>query len=619
MRVKSVFYVGNIDTSKLDLYLKCSNDIKSCYSLALSTDSCIEIVLLISIQLNINQNEFIQKLLELKNVSKIWINTQLQGTKLFNLFGNDDRLRKVNISECEQQTLISVAFSCVATNINEQLPNNSLDRAALLICFIRLKDNVERLRQHIQFSHDDAYIPRPKPEFEKDGPHHRKVIITESPQIMLDRGFQRELLDLIVICKEKDNGCDWDGTLKYYQDHLDNKHTTIHNCKHCNDNFSSKDELDDHQKSLCTKIMILCQLAEHGCSKERFLRSDLCAHYLTELHQTCLQSVLVKIIQLIQSRYNGTDMAVMNSTSDPFNLISLMSTADTTSLSTNSVINYFYSQLQQLYETLTTVTKNFQPLNEDSIRLSTESLRQQNLLQACQNEINLIKQSKVEIDSYIAGIGPNQEILQQELDSVKQKVEDLQCISYDGTFTWKISNISEKITDAQSERQTSIYSPAFYSSPTGYKMCIRLYLQGDGNARRTHMSLFFLIMRGPFDAILNWPFSFKVTFCLYDQSGQQRHIIDSFRPDTTSNSFQRPRSEMNIASGIPKFFPLPMILQEDTNYIKDDTMYIKCLVDFGDISKIILPYALSLNPALPHHVQRHMIRVETDRRLQLQQ
>ncbi|CAF1236819.1 unnamed protein product [Didymodactylos carnosus] len=115
------------------------------------------------------------------------------------------------------------------------------------------------------------------------------------------------------------------------------------------------------------------------------------------------------------------------------------------------------------------------------------------------------------------------------------------------------------------------------------------------------------------------PFDFKVTFCLYDQSGQQRHIIDSFRPDTNSNSFQRPRSEMNIASGIPKFFPLSMIIRDDNHYIKNDTMFIKCLIDFSDISKIILPYVLSLNPALPHHVQRNMIRVETERRVQLQQ
>ncbi|CAF4751167.1 unnamed protein product, partial [Rotaria sp. Silwood2] len=102
--------------------------------------------------------------------------------------------------------------------------------------------------------------------------------------------------------------------------------------------------------------------------------------------------------------------------------------------------------------------------------------------------------------------------------------------------------------DAQSERQTSIYSPPFFSSPNGYKMRARLYLNGNGDAHRTHMSLFFVIMRGLYDPILKFPFNYKVTFCLYNQTPQQRHIIDSFRPDIKSCSFQLPRSDMNIAS-----------------------------------------------------------------------
>ncbi|CAF1388177.1 unnamed protein product [Didymodactylos carnosus] len=311
-------------------------------------------------------------------------------------------------------------------------------------------------------------------------------------------------------------------------------------------------------------------------------------------------------MKLNQSFSSRTNTAVTNSTSDLFNLPSLISAGDTTSPLTKSVINYFYSQRQRFYETLTTVTRNIQLLKDDSIRLSAESLRQQHLSQKSQNDINLIKQSKAEIDSYIAGFKFNQDILLQESASVKQKGENLRQTSYDGTLIWKISNVAEKMADAELERQTSIYSPTFYSSPTGYKMRIRLYLQGDENARRTHMSLSFLIMRGRFDTILRWPFDFTVGFCLYDQSGQQRHIINSFRPDTKSDSFQRPKNEMNIDSGISKFFPLPMTLHDHNSYIKDDTMYIKCLIDFGDISKIILPYALSLNPALPHHIQ-HLI------------
>ncbi|CAF4975318.1 unnamed protein product, partial [Rotaria sp. Silwood1] len=171
--------------------------------------------------------------------------------------------------------------------------------------------------------------------------------------------------------------------------------------------------------------------------------------------------------------------------------------------------------------------------------------------------------------------------------------------------------------DAQSERQTSIYSPPFYSSPSGYKMRARLYLNGDGNARRTHMSLFFVLMRSKYDTILKFPFNYKVTFCLYDQTPAQQHIIDSFRPDIKSNSFQHPRSEMNVASGIPQFCPLAIIQQEGNAYIRDDTMFIKIMVDFGETPKTLLPYALNLNPGLPMHVQQAMIKQEADRRAQL--
>lgn len=53
-------------------------------------------------------------------------------------------------------------------------------------------------------------------------------------------------------------------------------------------------------------------------------------------------------------------------------------------------------------------------------------------------------------------------------------------------------------------------SSAFYSSKYGYKMCLRLYLNGDGTGRGTHLSLFFVVMRGKYDALLKWPFSQKV-------------------------------------------------------------------------------------------------------------
>ena len=147
-------------------------------------------------------------------------------------------------------------------------------------------------------------------------------------------------------------------------------------------------------------------------------------------------------------------------------------------------------------------------------------------------------------------------------------------------------------------------------------MRARLYLYGDGNARRTHMSLFFVLMRSEHDTILKFPFNYKVTFCLYDQTTTRRHIIDSFRPDVQSNSFQRPQSDTNILGGIPKFYPLPMIRQDGNPYVQDDTMFIKIMVDFYEMPKTLLHDAVSLDPWLPPHILHEKIRELLERGLQ---
>ncbi|CAF1030240.1 unnamed protein product [Didymodactylos carnosus] len=273
----------------------------------------------------------------------------------------------------------------------------------------------------------------------------------------------------------------------------------------------------------------------------------------------------------------------------------------------------------RLYETLTNLTDGMETLICDKTWLTTELFNLKSLVDFYHQEQVKLKQSEQEQDAIISGIQLNQQILQQNLIDLTQNVENMQSTSYDGTFIWKIKNVAHVMMSAQSEQQPSIYSPPFYSSQTGYKMCIRAYLNGDGNARRTHLSLFFILMRGEYDAILTWPFHFKVTFCMFDQSGQQRHIIDSFRPDIKSNSFQIPKTQMNIASGIPKFFPLSMLQQDGNNYVKDDTLFIKCTVDFNFLPKMLLPYFLSLNPGLPTNVKNKMIKTETERRQEYQQ
>uniref|UniRef100_A0A8C9U2H5 TNF receptor-associated factor n=1 Tax=Scleropages formosus TaxID=113540 RepID=A0A8C9U2H5_SCLFO len=157
------------------------------------------------------------------------------------------------------------------------------------------------------------------------------------------------------------------------------------------------------------------------------------------------------------------------------------------------------------------------------------------------------------------------------------RLREISATTFDGVFIWRISDFTKKRQDAIAGRAPAMFSPAFYTSKYGYKMCLRIYLNGDGTGRGTHLSLFFVVMRGPSDGLLKWPFNQKVTLMLLDQSNRE-HIIDAFRPDVSSSSFQRPVSEMNIASGCPLFCPLAK-LEAKNNYIRDDTIFIKAIVD----------------------------------------
>ena len=140
---------------------------------------------------------------------------------------------------------------------------------------------------------------------------------------------------------------------------------------------------------------------------------------------------------------------------------------------------------------------------------------------------------------------------------------------------WKIKDFSRQRQNAINGRTLSIFSPPFYTSKSGYKVCARIYLNGDGLGRSTHISLFFVIMRGEFDPVLTWPFPYRVTFTLMSQVTGTEHIVDGFRPDPSSSSFRRPASDMNIASGMPMFCPLSQLEERNSPYVRDDAMFIK--------------------------------------------
>jgi len=51
------------------------------------------------------------------------------------------------------------------------------------------------------------------------------------------------------------------------------------------------------------------------------------------------------------------------------------------------------------------------------------------------------------------------------------------------------------------------------------------YLNGDGNGKGTHLSIFMEIQPGEYDALLPWPFAHEFTFTLFDQSTNTNEVL----------------------------------------------------------------------------------------------
>jgi chromosome segregation ATPase len=113
---------------------------------------------------------------------------------------------------------------------------------------------------------------------------------------------------------------------------------------------------------------------------------------------------------------------------------------------TTSISNNTNTQLVEVSETIDILAGGVQTLNEDSQRLHNESLYLNIKMDALNKEFAAIKLSIQEQNTFLDGLKPNQEILQQDVASLKQKIDDLQFISYDGILTWKITNFKEKMS-----------------------------------------------------------------------------------------------------------------------------------------------------------------------------
>ena len=153
----------------------------------------------------------------------------------------------------------------------------------------------------------------------------------------------------------------------------------------------------------------------------------------------------------------------------------------------------------------TRMRNELQELKSKVRDLTTESsnLRERNmsLEREVRDKISIIDRLRSRMDQMDESLALNT-VKITDLESQRGPRAQQAVHSYNGTLLWKIESYQRKRQDAINGVKTALYSPPFYSAQYGYKMCAKIYMNGDGFGKGSHLSLFFVVMKGELHDLL---------------------------------------------------------------------------------------------------------------------
>ena len=141
------------------------------------------------------------------------------------------------------------------------------------------------------------------------------------------------------------------------------------------------------------------------------------------------------------------------------------------------------------------------------------------------------------------------------------------------------------------------YIPSFYSHPNGYKLCLKVYANGSGNGKGTHISIFASLMRGDYDNTLQWPFEGDIVIELLNWRENSNHYCgDTICLNKNNDSDGSITSRVTEREYAPTMFGKTffithssLLYNPDTNteYLQDDCLRLR-VVDVAVYSTPLL-------------------------------
>ena len=421
-----------------------------------------------------------------------------------------------------------------------------------------------------------------------------------------DRGLERSMKELEVRCSYKKEGCEWVGKLGELELHLNlgpdpenqpqecqfveigcqykcgesfqRRFVATHesqqcpkrpyNCEHCQAYQSTFEDVVDehypqcsmyptvcpnecrespferhqverHLRDECPLVPVGCPYQYAGCKAE-LVRNDVQAHIEKDIphHLTLLAGVTEGLTKTNQELRENMGLV---------HELNVKQVSMVTECSTK------HQQQEQVHG------RAMQELNQHMVQLTETA----NLLVRENREL---RQSMEEKDQQyrvamgkLAAAERGIEHLKEEMKTLK--VDTIQHSDFPKEFRIKMAGID-------------LFTPAFYSHPHGYRMCLRVCPKGvSGND--SHVAVYVYLMLGPFDRHLHWPFMGDITVQLVNQARDHGHAqrMISFTDKTPDRHSRRVKGREVSESGWGKRY---FLAHEDLWYSAvNETQYLK--------------------------------------------
>ena len=459
--------------------------------------------------------------------------------------------------------------------------------------------------------------------------------------VFADKRLRRSLYAFQVRCVHQKSGCEWIGELGELERHL-NLNPELSKqfvgcafaevaCTHCREYFQRRN-VHAHKSESCPQRPFSCDYCEdYGSVFEDVVNNHwpVCKCYPVSCPNECgvsperqnvethVNTVCPLTVVNCDFHYTGCEVQLVRKDMPTHLAESLVTHLSLLALHNQQLTQLTLQQKESLEELKKENEVLKQKVNKDVAR---EVAELKESLEKSQLKIQELEREK---QAQAAELQKCSETSKQEIEALKHKVSEdmkqqvamLQRQQEEDRISlhqhvhvfpieFVITNFAERKNNSR-----AWYSPPFYTSTRGYKMCITVYANGRGDGEGTHVSVYANVMRGAFDDNLKWPFQGRVVLQLCNQLEDKRHcghtisFSEAADPKATSRVTDGERAESGCGtSTLIAHNDLCFNPANNCQYLKDDCLHFRIIAVESLSEPWVLPTELTMTNFEQHKI-----------------